>query len=1466
MRKIGLRAVSASQLTEALLNRLDKTRLFKHLWVWRMHSTFVYDKAVVASNRAMYKWMGGNLAKAFDAWQYGVAHTKQIRAQCTRIITRMLHFSISRAYDRWCQFTAQRALVRHAARRWLLKTLVAAFETWCGWFDEECARNLESSKKLAMASKKQRCAAKVEFVLNMEFDRIVGHEEDFMEYFIKDVAGAVNADPGSMHVLGLQPGSIVVKLGLEDEEGIPAMSRAQAIEQQAKDPQSALRKHQNTFSGNLVRAAVVKDKNWWKWRDVNHCAATLQRLLHNQAHYFRISMSEWCFDQWRSVVKSRGLEDRLAHLEASNKKIATESELDASTAVKIELLFFGLDAFGEREFKDALIQDVAGALDGTPEKIRILRIHHPYLTLGLAEGVCGHHKSAMDVAHELVRQVHDPQSPLKHPSYTHYSPKIQAAKILVGDVSVITTRFLNTCKHTVKRMLHIGLAVAFDGFCERVLEIKKKKARAKHIVQRMQHFNLAAAFDRFYEVVVRLKRQHAIIARTVAKWKTPVLEACWNGWLDACDESRHVRHEEAHQMAKLKLIDHIQDAALRRSEYMKRFLRMWEKRPMLSALHKWIYTVCSIKTARRAIRRMQHLKLASAFCRFCESVRILESRRRIISLALAKWRMPLLAWCMQEWMSAVDEVKQEAREAAFELARAELQQQEVEDNEMAGLQLPGHVGSLIEVDVQQEEYHLTDAEILQLDVQQQIEQERARLVDRCSRTVKRMLHIGLAVAFDGFCERVLEIREKKARSKHIIQRMQHFNLAAAFDRFHEVVVRLKRQHAMIARTLGRWTRSPVELCFSEWLRYVDDRKMIAAEIAHQRLEAQLTGQITPGHLEGEVGSVQASMLEAVDSLIEVDVEQEEYHLTDFDILQLDVQQQVEQERARLVDRCSRTVKRMLHIGLAVAFDGFCERVLEIREKKARSKHIIQRMQHFNLAAAFDRFHEVVVRLKRQHAMIARTLGRWTRSPVELCFSEWLRYVDDRKMIAAEIAHQRLEAQLSEHVDRQLRKKEEHITRLLRKWREMPKLKAWNAWCHMHNVMNQCKRALRRMRNIRLASAFETLHEAVDRLKRLHGAVSRAIVVWQRPAVEWCFELWVGLVDDVRTEAQNAAHELARSRIESAFVGQAEETTQLRDQVATLLKNQQESRNKLIQRVLTRMTHLRLATAFDHFHEEADQRRRRRQIITRCLGRWRAPLLEWGWEHWLVCVADSRRAAAEAAGNLEVQKSSEQRKAEYCLAKCLSLWLNRCYTRAFHTWLAVCQHSRRIRFLGSRAVRRIFWHTSARCFDHWLDVALNLKATRGRMMRYLRLWIHRQLKSAFFTWAENAMELIEARVTVLRQQQEYQKDERRLDATAVKIVHRGLCRLLHFALLRWYQETVEISKFIGAARKIVQRWQQAARREMLKRWVAGADVQQKCRRRWRGLVAMRSLLALQVRVVVAVLIVISGAVRVSVALS
>jgi hypothetical protein len=292
------------------------------------------------------------------------------------------------------------------------------------------------------------------------------------------------------------------------------------------------------------------------------------------------------------------------------------------------------------------------------------------------------------------------------------------------------------------------------------------------------------------------------------------------------------------------------------------------------------------------------------------------------------------------------------------------------------------------------------------------------------------------------------------------------------------------------------------------------------------------------------------------------------------------------------------------------------------------------------------------------------------------------------------AHQAAAGKAVAQHDRDDPKKEEHFTRLLRTGRGMPKLKAFNAWHHVHNLMMHFKRVLRRMHKIQLASAFARFFEIVDRLKR---------------------------------------------------------------------------------------------------HE-------------------------------------------------------------YGLGKCRSLWLNRRSTHAFQKWQAVHQHSRRIQYVVSQAVRRIYWHTYERYYDHWRELALHLKAARGRMVRHLRLSIHRQLKATFFTWAATSMEMIQVKTTVLRQQRNSQDKERRLHKTAMRIFLRGLCRLLHFAFLRWHQVTVEIRKFLAAGRKIVVRGQQAARGRMLKRWVVAANVQQQARRRWRSLLAMRSLVALQVHAYVLVVIV------------
>jgi hypothetical protein len=283
------------------------------------------------------------------------------------------------------------------------------------------------------------------------------------------------------------------------------------------------------------------------------------------------------------------------------------------------------------------------------------------------------------------------------------------------------------------------------------------------------------------------------------------------------------------------------------------------------------------------------------------------------------------------------------------------------------------------------------------------------------------------------------------------------------------------------------------------------------------------------------------------------------------------------------------------------------------------------------------------------------------------------------------AHQAAAGEAVSQHDRDDRKKEEHVTRLRRTRRGMPKLKAFNAWHHVHNVIMHFKRVLRRMHKMQLASAFARFYEIVNRLKRQ----------------------------------------------------------------------------------------------------------------------------------------------------------------EYGLGKCRSVWLNRRSTHAFQRWQAVHQHSRRIQYVVSQAVRRIYWHTYERYYDHWRRLALDLKAARGRVVRHLRLSIHRQLKATFFTWAATSMEMIQVKTAALRQQRESQDTERRLHTTAMKIFHRGLCRLLHFAFLRWHKVAVQIRKFLAAGLKIARRGQQAARGRMLKRWVAAANIQQQARRRWRSLLAMRSLLALQV---------------------
>jgi len=87
----------------------------------------------------------------------------------------------------------------------------------------------------------------------------------------------------------------------------------------------------------------------------------------------------------------------------------------------------------EQDFCHALVRDVATSLGVPTSKCHVLKLQAGSIlvTLGLEDDVCSERGwSAMDVAHELVRQAFDPSAPLRDPSARLESMKVVSAEIL----------------------------------------------------------------------------------------------------------------------------------------------------------------------------------------------------------------------------------------------------------------------------------------------------------------------------------------------------------------------------------------------------------------------------------------------------------------------------------------------------------------------------------------------------------------------------------------------------------------------------------------------------------------------------------------------------------------------------------------------------------------------------------------------------------------------------------------------------------------------------------------------------------------------------------------------------------------------------------------------------------------------------------------------------------------------------
>ena len=160
--------------------------------------------------------------------------------------------------------------------------------------------------------------------------------------------------------------------------------------------------------------------------------------------------------------------------------------------------------------------------------------------------------------------------------------------------------------------------------------------------------------------------------------------------------------------------------------------------------------------------------------------------------------------------------------------------------------------------------------------------------------------------------------------------------------------------AVISRTLATWKTPHLEWGFAGWLDFVDDCKALEAEEAQELTKQHLAEQL---HEETQRGA-----------------------------------DCVKKEADRRLQMCASAVKRMFHIQLATAFDSFCDRVAECREKKATCKRLILRMLRLHLAGAFDGFVLAVQELAAHRRLVSKTVSRWQAPMKQVAFDLWLDYL------------------------------------------------------------------------------------------------------------------------------------------------------------------------------------------------------------------------------------------------------------------------------------------------------------------------------------------------------------------------------------------------------------------------------------------------------------------------------------------
>ena len=84
----------------------------------------------------------------------------------------------------------------------------------------------------------------------------------------------------------------------------------------------------------------------------------------------------------------------------------------------------------------------------------------------------------------------------------------------------------------IKRMKHVASVGAYELWLHQSTKVREQRNKSINIVQKMLHRGLAMAFDGFASIIEETRSRRVAVQRALSRWNTPYLQKTFDHWLE----------------------------------------------------------------------------------------------------------------------------------------------------------------------------------------------------------------------------------------------------------------------------------------------------------------------------------------------------------------------------------------------------------------------------------------------------------------------------------------------------------------------------------------------------------------------------------------------------------------------------------------------------------------------------------------------------------------------------------------------------------------------------------------------------------------------------------------------------------------------------------------------------------------------------------------------------------------------